>query len=307
MMRALIIAAVMLMGPCVPVLALAQTSGQAGATQRFVLKSGSTMTGPLLLPLGTTAAPGVAFTGNTGTGLSFDGDLNFSIGGTHELYLDNLTLSFVGVYPNLLGKHIADSIGALQLGSVCTNGSGGGMCTGGKLALTVGAVGAPAFYLGTETATGFYRSGTNQWGFASNGAQTFKVGSYFAMASGKTFYMSGGALSDLAGPLHVGSVTSSTHSLTTSNDVIVTGKLEADGAVFLDGGLTVASSFVPPVVLDISPAEPHACNASYEGAVVYVDDADDTSWAEMCFCANLDGTGYDWRQVANTGVACSHF
>ena len=153
MMRALILAVVMLMGPCVPVLALAQTSGQAGATQRFVLKSGSAMTGALGFPAGTASAPSWYFT--------------------------------------------ADDDG---------------------------------------TGTGIYRPGADQVGISANGGLVAKfASSYFRLESGKTFYMNGGAIGDLAGPVHIGSVTASTHSLTSGNDLILTGKLEVDGDIYADG------------------------------------------------------------------------
>lgn len=47
-----------------------------------VLKTGDTMTGPLLLPDGTAAAPAIAFASNSGTGININsGALHFSVGG----------------------------------------------------------------------------------------------------------------------------------------------------------------------------------------------------------------------------------
>ena len=62
------------------------------------------------------------------------------------------------------------------------------------------------------------------------------------------------------------------------------------------------------VVTAAAPAEPVACGASSEATMVYVDDTDDTSWPVICICANLDGTGYDWRLMSDiSGTACPFF
>ena len=63
-----------------------------------------------------------------------------------------------------------------------------------------------------------------------------------------------------------------------------------------------------PTSLSAAPAEPFSCDATHEGSIQYADDTDDTSYARVCICANLDGTGYDWRDIGDiAGTACPFF
>jgi hypothetical protein len=78
------------------------------------------------------------------------------------------------------------------------------------------------------------------------------------------------------------------------------------------GGLDLtgvnANYMIPPRILSASPAAPVTCASPYDGTIVYVDDTDDTAYGQVCICANLDGTAYDWRLLADiTGTACPFF
>lgn len=60
--------------------------------------SGGTLTSPLIVPAGTATAPGLGFTGNSGTGLysSFPGGIEFSSGGTKVIQVDSTSLFISG-------------------------------------------------------------------------------------------------------------------------------------------------------------------------------------------------------------------
>jgi len=74
------------------------------------------------------------------------------------------------------------------------------------------------------------------------------------------------------------------------------------------GDLTIAGTIKTEVATGAAPAEPHACDAAHAGVIVAVDDTNDTAFNEPCICLNLDGTGYDWRQLnAVTTTACAQF
>jgi hypothetical protein len=76
------------------------------------------------------------------------------------------------------------------------------------------------------------------------------------------------------------------------------------------GSLDVSSAdtLIPPRQINASPTEPATCDASIEGAWQYVDDTDDTAYGRNCQCANLDGTGYDWRDMGDVvGTACPFY
>ena len=78
--------------------------------------------------------------------------------------------------------------------------------------------------------------------------------------------------------------------------------IDAEGTVYFDKQIVVTG------VSDTAPSEPFACDVDHFGAVVPVDDTDDTSWSSVCTCANLDGTGYDWRDASDvSGTACPFF
>lgn len=85
---------------------------------------------------------------------------------------------------------------------------------------------------------------------------------------------------------------------------------ESTGAGSVD---TLGVKFVEPAILDTQiaasgHAEPFACSATTEGALQYVDDSDDTAYPSICVCANLDGTGYDWRSIGDiAGTACPFY
>ena len=73
-----------------------------------------------------------------------------------------------------------------------------------------------------------------------------------------------------------------------------------------DGFLT--GTLKTEVVTADAPAEPHACDATHAGVIVAVDDTNDTAYNQPCICLNLDGTGYDWRQLSDVvGTACPTF
>jgi len=82
-------------------------------------------------------------------------------------------------------------------------------------------------------------------------------------------------------------------------------------ALTIDGG---TGAVLPNRVVGTDAlAEPFSCTASVAGAVVYVDDTDDSAAAVHCICfaTGDDGGGnptMDWRAVADpTGTACSAF
>lgn len=74
------------------------------------------------------------------------------------------------------------------------------------------------------------------------------------------------------------------------------------------GDLTIAGTIKTEVATGEVPAEPHACDAAHAGVIVTVDDTNDTAFNQPCVCLNLDGSGYDWRQLNDvTGTACPYF
>lgn len=57
-----------------------------------------------------------------------------------------------------------------------------------------------------------------------------------------------------------------------------------------------------------APSEPHACNNSSVGAIVYVDDTNDSAPGEVCLCVDTDdGSTFDWRSIDDVTAACPFF
>jgi len=72
-----------------------------------------------------------------------------------------------------------------------------------------------------------------------------------------------------------------------------------------NGDMFVTGTIKTEVVTADAPSEPHACDATHAGVIVAIDDTNNTAYDEPCICLNLDGTGYDWRQLSDvTGTAC---
>lgn len=73
-----------------------------------VLKAGDTMTGPLLLPSGTAAAPGVAFSAQTNTGVFYSSTgINFGVSGAQKLRIDSTSATFSGVNLFAIGGDVS--------------------------------------------------------------------------------------------------------------------------------------------------------------------------------------------------------
>lgn len=69
--------------------------------------------------------------------------------------------------------------------------------------------------------------------------------------------------------------------------------------------VTGLNSSMLPRIINAAPAEPHVCDPSYEGTMVYVDDTDDNLWSMVCVCGNNDdGTGYLWVATDDPGTPC---
>ena len=61
-----------------------------------------------------------------------------------------------------------------------------------------------------------------------------------------------------------------------------------------------------PTIDAAVPAEPHACDATHTGAMVWVNDSDDTLAAQVCVCSkDNDVPTYDWNQAG--GGDCAFF
>ena len=83
---------------------------------------------------------------------------------------------------------------------------------------------------------------------------------------------------------------------------VIVHAVDSEGTIYFDKQIVVTG------ISAASPAEPFTCDADHFGAIVPVDDSDDTSWSGVCTCANLDGTGYDWRDIGDiAGTACPFF
>lgn len=88
---------------------------------RYVLKSGDTMTGALVHPVGSAAAPSVTFTGDLDTGIfhnaadsisfSTNGSVKFTIGTVFA----QLTLHLIGTSGDISGSWTADSLAAASI------------------------------------------------------------------------------------------------------------------------------------------------------------------------------------------------
>lgn len=61
------------------------------------------------------------------------------------------------------------------------------------------------------------------------------------------------------------------------------------------------------IVEATNPSEPVTCDADSDGTIVYIDDTDNNSIAEFCFCGQEAGGAYDWNRLDAPGVNCSSF
>jgi hypothetical protein len=104
------------------------------------------------------------------------------------------------------------------------------------------------------------------------------------------------------GPLNLGGSEADLYSLG-DDDVIIGGtSMQVGPAVKFEDVIYL------PKVIGASITEPVPCNSASESAMIYADDTDDTAYARICVCANLDGTGYDWRDSGDiVGTACPFF
>lgn len=96
----------------------------------------------------------------------------------------------------------------------------------GALRLTDGGVGAPALSFNTESTTGIYRSGANEFAVAIGGVLRFKV-----TASGVTIPNDGFATGWTAGTLAVNTTSTLTGAVTMGSTLAVTGAITATGGV----------------------------------------------------------------------------
>lgn len=166
-----------------------------GTLQMSISTTGITAVLPVLLPAGSAAAPGVAFSGDTNTGLYSIGadQLGVSIGGTLRITVSTSgvtstlpllapaglvsapSLSFSGdsdtglysVGANSLGVAVG---GVLQLGITTT-----GITSALPILNADGLVTAPSFSFSGDTNTGIYRIGADQLGFATNGTLALTI------------------------------------------------------------------------------------------------------------------------------------
>jgi len=87
-------------------------------------------------------------------------------------------------------------------------------------------------------------------------------------------------------------------------------KLENDNVISNPsaGVVTLGKAQLHDFRVEVSAAsgwtEPYDCTAAEEGTIIYADDNDDTAAGTLCFCANTDGTGYEWEQVHAPGTNC---
>jgi len=116
------------------------------STRWTIIGQGTTAVGPLTMPDGTAAAPGLAFTLDPDTGFYRIGanDMGISTGGT--LALEANATQDIAV-PN------------------------------GQILASDGAVGAPAYSFGNDTTTGIHYNGANDLSIDTNGAQSVYVNS----------------------------------------------------------------------------------------------------------------------------------
>ncbi len=63
----------------------------------------------------------------------------------------------------------------------------------------------------------------------------------------------------------------------------------------------------PTMVASSAPAQPHACDSAHAGAMVYVDDTDDTAISAVCICGTTAADVYDWLVIGTMLVACPFF
>jgi hypothetical protein len=82
---------------------------------------------------------------------------------------------------------------------------------------------------------------------------------------------------------------------------------ESDDEWEFSEAITSSGGIRPQSVTGAAPTEPFTCNSANEGYIVYVDDTDDTQSSGYCFCGNVDGTGYDWRDMSDRTAACPFF
>lgn len=104
--------------------------------------------------------------------------------------------------------------------------------------------------------------------------------------------------------LAVASRSSSVFADITVNDDATIGDDLTVGGNIVDGE-SVNVRYVSPQQVAAVPAQPHACDASHLGQLIYVDDSNDTTESYLCFCGlDADDTTHIWLKVADPTANC---
>lgn len=63
--------------------------------------------------------------------------------------------------------------------------------------------------------------------------------------------------------------------------------------------------YVHPQQVAAVPAQPHACDATHLGQLIYVDDTNDTAESFLCFCGiDADDTTHIWLRADAPATNC---
>ena len=144
--------------------------GQFDAHPFYLLKTGGTLTGSLLLPNGSPSAPSLAFSSDSNTGLYYGSDaLRFSINGTEELLLDQYGLSIsseldVGSQTRMRGSLLFTNDNSHDIGQVGAN-RPRNIYAGSVIYTPDLASAGSILYVGTTTAHDlqFYTNNVTRW------------------------------------------------------------------------------------------------------------------------------------------------
>jgi hypothetical protein len=226
--------------------------GLTGSASDNVLKAGDTMAGALNVIAGTAALPGLAFSGDTNTGIyNYGADvIGFAANGSHMIRMS----STGGLLIDSVGIRNISGTAALPVYSFNLNTSTGmyqsatnevAFSTNGVLRLTlstlnlistlpyiapVGAVGAPSYSFTGDTTTGIYRSAASTLAFTNGGANTLTIsttistfiGNVAVGTAGKGLQIKEGTNAKMGtATLVAGTVTVSTTAVTATSRIFV--------------------------------------------------------------------------------------
>lgn len=265
--------------------------------------------GLLLASVTAIAAEGPFYGGRNGiieaAGLGGTATGDIDLDGTYKLILD--------ADGNTHVKATTDDTYQLTIGgTVRVTGTTSALTSTIPILNAAGSASAPGYSYSTDPDTGSYLSNPNEVSIATQGVQRLKVSTTAATATVPILIPDG----DATNPGIAFSSATNTGLYTSSSqlriDVAGTARASVSTtAVTVASGVKLIASTAGTIItkaVGTTVTEPHTCDSTNEGAIVFADDTNDGAGSVLCYCGKIaNDSTYDWlltTSTAATPVAC---